>query len=168
MMENQSLRPTPLAFTQSTISGCNLYADLQHVHRILYLILFDFSRRMFLNIFNGSFYAEKQQLSEVSVQIQFRDVLSISPTTIFSGIFIGLFRWNAACTGRSMRHSSRIFYESPHAHSFQFHVTHDNSSSIAKISDLISEGITSPWVEYNDGCAWGCGIHSLLFVIYYF
>ena len=91
MMENQSLRPTPLAFTQSTISGCNLYADLQHVHRILYLILFDFSSRMFLNIFNGSYCAEKQQLSEVSVQIQFRDVLSISPTTIFSGIFIGLF-----------------------------------------------------------------------------
>ena len=142
-MKNQSLRPTPLAFTQSTISGCNLYADLQHVHRILYLILFDFSSRMFLNIFNGSYYAEKQQLSEVSVQIQFRDVLSISPTTIFSGIFMGLFRWNAACTGRPVQHS-RIFYESPHAHSFQFHVTHDNSSSIANISDLISEGITSP------------------------
>ena len=27
---------------------------------------------------------------------------------------------------------------------FNFHVTHDNSSSIVKISDLISEGITSP------------------------
>ena len=144
MMENQSLRPTPLAFTQSTISGCNLYADLQHVHRILCLISFDFSNRVFLNIFNGSYYAEKQQLSEVSVQIQFRDVLSISPTTIFSGFFIGLFRWSATCTGRSMRHSSRTFYESSHAHSFHFHVTHDNSSSIAKISDLIYEGITSP------------------------
>jgi len=83
MMENQSLRPTPLAFTQSTISGCNLYADLQHVHRILYLILFDFSSRMFLNIFNGSYYAEKQQLSEVSVQIQFRDVLSLHQRRYF-------------------------------------------------------------------------------------
>jgi len=56
----------------------------------------------------------------------------------------------------------------PHGHSFQFHETHDNSSSKKQNSDLISKGITSPWVEYNDGCAWGCGIHSLLFVIYYF
>ena len=77
MMENQSFRPTPLVFTQSTITGCNLYADLQTVHRFLCLISFDFSNRLFLNIFNGSYYAEKQQLSEVSVQIQLRDVLSI-------------------------------------------------------------------------------------------
>ena len=111
-MENQSLRPTPLAFTQSTITGYNLYADLQHVHRILCLISFDFSNRVFLNIFDGSYYAETQHLSEVFVQIQFRDVLSISPKMMFSGIFIGLFRWNAACTGSSMQHSSRIFYES--------------------------------------------------------
>ena len=33
----------------------------------------------------------KQQLSEVSVQIQCRVVLSISPTTIFLGIFIDFF-----------------------------------------------------------------------------
>ena len=143
-MENQSLRPTPLAFTQSTISGYNLYADLQHVHRILCLISFDFSNRVFLNIFDGSYYAETQHLSEVFVQIQFRDVLSISPKMMFSGIFVGLFCWNAACTGSSMQHSSRIFYESSHGHSFQFHVTHDNSSSKKQNSDLISKGITSP------------------------
>ena len=71
MMENQSLRPTPLAFTQSTIPRYNFYADLQHVHRILCLISFDFSKRVFLNIFNGSYYAEKQQLSEVSVQFKY-------------------------------------------------------------------------------------------------
>ena len=143
-MENQSLRPTPLAFTQSTITGYNLYADLQHVHRILCLISFDFSNRVFLNIFDGSYYAETQHLSEVFVQIQFRYVLSISPKMMFSGIFIGLFRWNAAYTGSSVRHFSRIFYESSHGHSFQFHVTHDNSSSKKQNSDLISKGITSP------------------------
>ena len=45
-------------FAQSTITGCNLYADLQHVHRILCLISFDFSNIVFLNIFSGSCYAE--------------------------------------------------------------------------------------------------------------
>ena len=147
MMENQSLRPTPLAFihTQSTISGCNLYADLQHVHRILYLILFDFSSRMFLNIFNGSYYAEKQQLSEISVQIQFRDVLSISPTTIFSGIFIGLFRWNACSMYRKIYATffENILRITP-CPLISISRNSYNSSSIAKISDLISEGITSP------------------------
>ena len=36
------------------------------------------------------------------------------------------------------------------------------------LENLISEGTTSLWVEYNDGCAQGCGIHSLLFVIILF
>ena len=34
--------------------------------------------------------------------------------------------------------------------------------------NLISEGTTSHWVEYNDGCAQRYGIHSLLFVIILF
>ena len=74
-----------------------MYANLQHVDRILYLISVDFKYRMFVNIFDGSYYAEMQHFSEVSVQIQVRDILSVFTKDIFSGIFIGLFRWNAAC-----------------------------------------------------------------------
>jgi len=168
-MENQSLRPTPLAFIQSTTLGCNIYADLQHVDRILYLISFDFKYRMFVNIFDGSYYAEMQHFSEVSVQIQVRDILSVfTKDNIFRNVHWTFLLERSMYTGSSIRHPSRIFSESSHGHSFQFNVTHDNSSSREQNSDLISEGKTSPWVEYNDGCAWGCGIHSLLFVIYYF
>ena len=97
-MENQSLRPTPLAFIQSTTLGCNIYADLQHVDRILYLISFDFKYRMFVNIFDGSYYAEMQHFSEVSVQIQVRDILSVFiKDNIFRNVH-WTFCWNVACT----------------------------------------------------------------------
>ena len=44
--------------------------------------------------------------------------------------------------------------------------TGDNKFFITEFDAVIK--FLSYFSEYNDGCAWGCGIHSLLFVIYYF
>ena len=167
-MENQSLRPTPLAFTQSTITGYNLYADLQHVHMILCLISFDFSNRVFLNIFDGSYYAETQHLSEVLFKYNLEMFYPFHQRWCFQESSLGFFTGTQHVQEALCNILREYSTNHPHGHSFQFHVTHDNSSSKKQNSDLISKGITSPWVEYNDGCAWGCGIHSLLFVIYYF
>ena len=168
-MENQSSIPTPLAITQTTIIGYNLYAEMQHTDRKLDLILFDFMYRLFRNLFDGSLYADMQHSSGVSVRIQLRDVLSLF-------IKCGLFR-NRCWIFKLKRSMSQevllrflknipriIFFSQPLIsilrNSWQLNFEKQDS-------DLISEGTTSLWAECNDGCARGCGIHSLLFVIYY-
>ena len=85
-MESISLRITPIA-----IIGYNLYAGLQHVDRILCMISFQFSNRVSLTITDESYFAEKHYLSEISVQIQFRDIVSITIKMKFSGISIEVF-----------------------------------------------------------------------------
>ena len=63
------------------------------------------------------------------------------------------------------QHVQEIFF---HSHSFWFYKIHYSSFSKHVAESLISEGTTRHWVEYIDGCAYGYGIHSLMFVIVLF
>ena len=176
MMEKQSMRPNPQAPKESTFARHNLYAEIlmQLVHRNLFLVIFDFSFqcRMFLPSDYEAFTLNCSMFLKFLPQFVWKwSILQLQMQIVFKNILRGILRWNTACTGNFCT----LTFEKILLLSFSFTATHfDITKRIIThfrkhfAENLISEGTTSHWVEYNDGCAQRYGIHSLLFVIILF
>ena len=147
---------------------------MQLVHRNLFLVIFDFSfqRRMFLEpsdyeafTLNCSMYLKflpqfvwKCSIRQLQTQIVFKNILR------------GIFTLKRSMYRKFLLTFEKILLLSFSSTATHFDITKRITNHLRKhfAKNLISEGTTSHWVEYNDGCAQRYGIHSLLFVIILF
>jgi len=154
----------------------NLYAKIlmQLVHRNLFLVKFDFSfqRRMFLEpsdyeafTLNCSMY-----LKFLSQFVWKCSIRQLQTQIVFKNILRGIFTLKRSMYRKFLLTFEKILLLSFSSTATHFDITKRITNHLRKHfgKNLISEGTTSHWVEYNDGCAQRYGIHSLLFVIILF
>ena len=172
MMTEHSLRPTTLVFIIQLLFDATFTLNCSKFIgfcRKLYLIS-SFTQNEYLFPFEQSYYAELQDFFRKLI-FEWRDFrLSLSTQNSFIKTFEERFFTldTQHAHGTSFDSFEKILVPiSSHDHSFWIFIQpFDITYFRQHLHNLISEGKTNLWAEYNDGCVQRGGIHSLLFVIY--
>ena len=172
MLTEHSLRLTTPVFIIQLLFDATFTLDCSRFIgfcRNLYLIS-SLTHDKYLFPFKLSFYAEFQHFSGSSYlngeNFVYLDLYQ-HKTVLSRRLKRGFSRWI-----RSTHMELLLIWENSCSNFFpwplilNFHSTFDITYFRQHLHNLISEGQTNLWAEYNDGCVQRGGIHGLLFVIY--